>query len=750
MTGAADGVPGRPTSKSRLSTARAELKARQAAGGSHIADELTGKRQDLTPTENRADEIPFASLIRLTLDQVEPYEKNPRHQDNDHEAEIEASIEVRGLEQRLVVTRRPWESHHVLAAGGGTRYRSLKRLWEKTGNRKFFEMDFELRPYVSESHLQAAHLSENLHRADMCFWDKANGIMDLKAELEAELGHPLTPVEAIAEFNAIGLPGTGSSNMSLYAFAVEHMPPLGATAPEITGLAVKTTLNPGYNAIQALAVRVGITDFEARIWAPTLANFDEERRKFVLTFRPSTPGEKAPAISWGDLLAETHSALADDLQVPPEAIPRMIAMLQIAKDTSREELLALALPPGANDSGPEDAPETAPPSLGNHTGETETDAYLPGHRAQSPRMPGVFAAVSPAAIGDDETGNLDAAGPSGMDEDRPPESAVAEKEAQRRQQLQQAREQERLNRDTGQLPAKHQPPSATLEDAVEGALAQSTTPGIPATIEKQKDTVRSLATQLASHSKTLAGNIIANPALPMGWMIDIPAEVLDGTPLGPQPKQIFWLLTRASFQLNVAVDMGKRERMSDTRFAEFLDTLPLTDPEAQARWTLLRPADGFEFLVTWLLDPAYAHLGNLASQILTVTKELVASHPTAFTELNHALDFQDLQLDHQAQRRQADLDDLTYCCLHGATQEMVRSWFPYGNTTGLRLKPGRIAPLDLGTHQFHVFKLWRELQLQAIPSEKGRVIALHRALAKDFPSEEISLASLYQAVLGEG
>lgn len=744
MTGTGDGAPGRQTPKSRLSTARAELKARQAAGSSHISDELTGKRRDLAPTENRSDEIPFASLIRLTLDQVEPYEKNPRHQDNDHEAEIEASIEARGLEQRLVVTRRPGESHYILAAGGGTRYRSLKRLWEKTGNRKFFEMDFELRPYISESHLQAAHLSENLHRADMCFWDKANGIMSLKAELETELGTPLSLTKAIVRFDSIGLTGTGSSNMSLYAFAVEHLSALGETAYEITGLAVKTPLTPGYNAIQTLATRMGVADFDAQVWVPTLANFDEARRQCILEFMPSTPGEKAPAIAWSEVITQAQSALANHLQVPPETIPRMLNMLQIAKDASREELLALALPPGDGDSAPGDDTEAGSPSLDFPSGNTEAEAYLAGHRAQSPRMPGVFAAVSPASTNNGGAGDLDGTGPSGMDEDRPPESAVAEKEAQRRQQIQQAREQEQLHRNTSQLPAGNHSPAATIEET----LAHSETSGTPASIEKHKAEVRLFAVQLASHSKTLAGNIIENPGLPMGWMIDIPADVLNGIPLGPQPKQIFWLLARASFQLNVAVDMGEQERMNGTHFADFLDALPLADQEAQARWALLRPTDGFEFLVNWLLDPAYAHLGNLASQILTATKELVASHPTAFTELNHTLDFQDLQLDHQAQRRQADLDDLTYCCLHGATQEMVRSWFPYGNTTGLRLKPGRIAPLDLGTHQFHIYKLWHKFQ--AVPSEKGRLIALHRALAEDFPGEEISLASLYQAVLGEG
>jgi ParB family protein of integrating conjugative element (PFGI_1 class) len=725
-----DGTPARRTA----STARAELKARQASAARLVTDELTGQRPDLVPPPVREDDLPFASLIRLTLDEVEPYEKNPRHKDNEHEAEIEASIEARGLEHRLVVTRRPGEKHYVLAAGGGTRYRALGRLWKKTQNRKFFEMDFELRPYVSESHLQAAHLSENLHRADMCFWDKAQGIMNLKAELEAELGHPLTPADTIAQFDAIGLSGTKSTSISLFTFASEHLPALGETAFEVTGLAVKGTLNPGYNTIKLLSSRLGIYkgDFEIQIWLPALAAFVVARQEFVTKFLLVNTGVTPPPIDWSDVITEAHAALAEHVQVSPETIPRMLDMLQIARDVSREELLALAVSPGG----------TAP-SPDSSCADAGDDVYTPGHRPQTPRMPGVFAAVSGA---DPDVANTEGEAPDeetsgGNDEDRPPDWAVAEKEAQQRQKRQQEREQ--AQRDTQPPSASRsglQDPSAAEVRAVQPTLG--TQPGI----EHQKTLLRTLASQLAGHSRTLAGQIIERPDLPMGWMIDIPNDVLGGTPLGPEPKQIFWLLARASFQLHVA--RRQQERIKGTRFAEFLDTIPPSNRESQARWTLLQPSDGFEFLVTWLIDPAYVHLGTLAKQILTATMELVASHPAAFTELDHALDFQDLQQDHQAERRQADLNDLQYFCDNGATQGIVRRYFPYGNIAGLRFKPGRVAPLDLGTQQFRVYKLWSALQ--TIPSEKDRLIALHKALREEFPGEEISLASLFQAIQAEG
>ena len=89
-----------------------------------------------------ANSLALVSTIRLTLDQVDPYEKNPRSKPNDNFLNIKASIEARGLDTLMWVTRRPGSKRYVLAKGGGTRYRALRQLWEETQDRKFFEIDF--------------------------------------------------------------------------------------------------------------------------------------------------------------------------------------------------------------------------------------------------------------------------------------------------------------------------------------------------------------------------------------------------------------------------------------------------------------------------------------------------------------------------------------------------------------------------------------------------------------------------------
>ena len=729
----------------RASTARADLrasiKARQAAAGSRISEELAGQRQDLAPPVARPNELPLAAFIRLALDQVEPYDKNPRHNPNENKGDIKASIKKRGLEHRLVVTQRPGEKCYVLAAGGGTRYAVLRELWAETGDRRFYEMDFELRPYVSEAELMASHLSENLHRADMCFWDKARGIMDLKAELE--LGaKPLSPKEAADQFEALGLPSIGKTLMALYQFAVNTLAPLGDTAFQMPMLAVRTTLNPGYNSLLGLATKLGVSrkDFDERAWTPALQGLDETRQQEADAL---SPNESQPAPDWDALLAQVGTTLAALVGAPLDSIPRMQDLLRMAPDASREELLAAAQP-----SSPSGA--ASPPPGGTTNAGGDYEAAVSGHRPQTPRMPGVFSATEPAAAAGTEQSHP-GAGQDGDDEDRPPARAVAEKEAQRRQQLQQQQQQNDLAQRGTQPPAASKPGQQPASPAVSGSTDHVTgsrplSTGTLSSIEHRKATLRALAAQLAAHSRTLEGQIIENADLPMGWMVDVPIEALQGTPLGPQPKQIFWLLARASFQLHLVVHQP--ERLQGTRFAEFLNSIPPDEREAQLRWSLLQPTDGFEFLITWLIDPAYIALGTLAKQILTATMELVANHPESFTELGHVLEFQDLQESHQAQLRQAEQDDLDYFIAHGATQEMVGSYFPYADLAGVRFRPGRIGAIDLKTQQFRIYRLWGELQTE--PSERARLISLHKTLNEEFPGEEISIASLHQAVQAEG
>ncbi len=127
-------------------------------------------------------EIHVISVIQLPVDEILFYEKNPRRHDNPKYEEIKESIRIRGLESALYITKRPGSNQYMLARGGKTRLKALQELAQEDPQ-KWGKLDFHEIPWVSESEILAAHLVENTKRQDMCFWDLAEGIANLKEQL---------------------------------------------------------------------------------------------------------------------------------------------------------------------------------------------------------------------------------------------------------------------------------------------------------------------------------------------------------------------------------------------------------------------------------------------------------------------------------------------------------------------------------------------------------------------------------------
>jgi len=125
-------------------------------------------------------QIEGATVVRLNVNAVRPYDKNPRVvEDNPRFQEILDGIRTTGLQQKLYVTKRPGSSTYFLARGGKTRLRCLQAL-SKEDPAKWSLHDFEEVAYLGESDVMASHLSENLSRAGMCFWDTASGVAVLR------------------------------------------------------------------------------------------------------------------------------------------------------------------------------------------------------------------------------------------------------------------------------------------------------------------------------------------------------------------------------------------------------------------------------------------------------------------------------------------------------------------------------------------------------------------------------------------
>jgi len=142
--------------------------------------------------EKPVDESAVASIssgfiTRVEVMRIQSYARNPRRQENPEYDRIKASIRAEGLDQPLVVTQEPGQADYVLQAGGNTRLRILKELYQETGDDRFLQVDCLFKPWAHESQLLFAHLRENELRGSLPFIDKAHAVFEAKVLLEAEM-----------------------------------------------------------------------------------------------------------------------------------------------------------------------------------------------------------------------------------------------------------------------------------------------------------------------------------------------------------------------------------------------------------------------------------------------------------------------------------------------------------------------------------------------------------------------------------
>ncbi|MBI2293408.1 MAG: ParB N-terminal domain-containing protein [Betaproteobacteria bacterium] len=185
--------------------------------------------------------------IELAVDDIRPYENNPRRAGNTRFAEIKESIRSSGIRSPLTVTRRPGEEHFIVEAGGNTRLLAIQQLWSETRDARFQKLIVLFRPWRSESHVLTSHLIENELRGEMTFWDKASGVAALKARLEAEKGSALSLRQLEDEMKALGL-SVNTATLAHCLFATERLRTLGEAVADLSGLDVKT-MQPRLNVM---------------------------------------------------------------------------------------------------------------------------------------------------------------------------------------------------------------------------------------------------------------------------------------------------------------------------------------------------------------------------------------------------------------------------------------------------------------------------------------------------------------------
>ena len=186
-----------------------------------------------TPDTNPDPEIrDDAEMIVLDISRIHSYEHNPRRSDNPEYDRIKSSIRNSGLDQPLVVTRRPAATNYIVRAGGNTRLQILKELYAETADPNFARAPCIYSPWRSESDVLVAHLRENDLRGNLTFLDKARAVFEARRFIEQELGvDDMTNKDLALQLREIGY-GVGESLISQMSYAVRVLLPLMPKALE--------------------------------------------------------------------------------------------------------------------------------------------------------------------------------------------------------------------------------------------------------------------------------------------------------------------------------------------------------------------------------------------------------------------------------------------------------------------------------------------------------------------------------------
>lgn len=251
--------PRLPGDASVAEIAHANLRRQQRARGnaprtvSGTGPEAQALVRESLKVENPPDRSESLSremegIIQLRVEDVQPYDRNPRRHENERYQDIKNSIRAANVLAPIVVTKRPGTSTFMVAAGGNTRLRAQQELWAETGDPRFEHLLGMYRPWVSELQTMLSHLAENELRGNMSFWDRACGMAELKAEVEAAEGKTLSLRQLRGNIEARGL-RVSITMLSFFGFAAEQLGALGPATVRLSHSVVQA-LQPAMTQLQ--------------------------------------------------------------------------------------------------------------------------------------------------------------------------------------------------------------------------------------------------------------------------------------------------------------------------------------------------------------------------------------------------------------------------------------------------------------------------------------------------------------------
>ncbi|MFC4253046.1 ParB family protein [Sinimarinibacterium flocculans] len=224
----------------------------------------------------------------VTLDELRPYELDPRLTRNPLFDDIKASIRERGLDAPPPITRRPGADHYIIRNGGNTRLAILRELWSETKDARFFRIPCLFRPWPERGEIIAltGHLAENELHGGLTFIERALGVEKARELYEQETGRSLSQSELSRRLSADGYP-VQQSHISRMQDTVRYLLPAipsvlygGLGRHQVERLSVLRKSSELAWEKRTEGKQVGV-DFET-LFHDTLASFDAQPETFSI------------------------------------------------------------------------------------------------------------------------------------------------------------------------------------------------------------------------------------------------------------------------------------------------------------------------------------------------------------------------------------------------------------------------------------------------------------------------------------
>ncbi|PUB37147.1 ParB family protein [Pseudomonas sp. GV047] len=247
-----------------------------------ITDKLHQDHFPRGPELERLSDPLIDTPMLVTLEQLRPYEHNPRFIRNPLYDDIKASIRERGLDQPPPITRRPGETYFIIRNGGNTRLAILGELWQETRDERFFRIHCLFRPWSNEITALLGHLAESDLHGQLTFIERALAVAKLKTMLEAE-GAVLSQRELVRRLAAGGYP-ISQSHISRMLDTLEYLLPAipqtlyaGLGKPQVERLiGLRSQAERTWNRYPTAPLVF------AEFWLETLGYFDADPESFDL------------------------------------------------------------------------------------------------------------------------------------------------------------------------------------------------------------------------------------------------------------------------------------------------------------------------------------------------------------------------------------------------------------------------------------------------------------------------------------